>query len=168
MTPWSRCVATVLVIAACGRGGPAPALVGNPAPPYFAFGVAGDTVRLSDFKGQPVLLNVWATWCGPCRAEMPALEALHREFGTQGLRVLGASIDVRPADRDVRRFVQDLGITFTILRDPTDRISRTFMLAGVPNTVLIDREGVIAQRWIGEFDPASDDVKAKVRQVLGA
>jgi peroxiredoxin len=157
---------SVLLAACGGREGPPPPLVGNPAPAYFAFGSAGDTVRLSDYRGRPVLLNVWATWCGPCREEIPALEALHREFGTRGLQVLGASIDVRSADRDVRRFVSDLGITFTILRDPSDRVSRTFLFAGVPNTVLIDRNGLIARRWIGEFDPLHEDVKAEVRKVL--
>jgi peroxiredoxin len=98
---------------------------------------------------------------------MPALERLHRELDSAGLTVLGVSIDVRTGNADVRRFVADHGITFTILRDPDDRVSRVFQLAGVPNTVLLDRGGVIRQRWIGAFDPAAPEARKLLRLALG-
>jgi peroxiredoxin len=156
-----------LLAAACGGAGvPAPAGVGDAAPPYQAVSVAGDSVRLDQFSGQVVLLNVWATWCEPCREEMPALEVLHRELGAAGLRIMAASIDVRTADHEVRQFIADYDLTFPVLRDPDDRVSRIFQLSGVPNTVLVGRDGVIVHRWIGEFDPLTDDARATIRQAL--
>jgi peroxiredoxin len=163
----SALIGLTLVLAACGRPASSGGAVGDAAPAYAAVTPAGDSVRLDALRGDAVLLNVWATWCAPCRDEMPALETLHRTFGGAGLRVLGASVDIRASDGDVARFVRDNGITFLILRDPTDRVSRTFGFIGVPNTVLIDRRGVITRRWSGPFDPAAPDVAAAIRQALG-
>jgi peroxiredoxin len=145
-----------------------PLRVGDPAPAYAAATLDGDTLALEELRGTVVLLNVWATWCPPCREEMPGLEALHREFSGQPFRVLGVSVDGATADREVREFVERNGITFGILRDPEERVVRAFRTVGVPETFLIDREGRIAWRWIGPFDPTAAEVKAKVRAALGS
>lgn len=140
--------------------------VGEPAPAYAAATLAGDTVALRELRGQAVLLNLWATWCPPCREEMPGLQALHEEFAEEGLRVVGVSIDAESADAEVRRFLRENAITFTILHDPRERVSRTFRTTGVPETFLINREGMLVARWIGAFDPLSEDARAKVRAAL--
>jgi peroxiredoxin len=142
--------------------------VGDPAPDYAAADLAGDTVRLADFRGDVVLLNVWATWCAPCRREMPELQALQERFAERGFHVLGVSIDARGAESAIRTFTDDLGVGFRILHDPDERVARTFRTIGVPESFLIGRDGVIAARWIGSFDPIAEETLATVREALAS
>jgi cytochrome c biogenesis protein CcmG/thiol:disulfide interchange protein DsbE len=158
-----------LVLGGCGEAERrAPPTAGNPAPQYAAPTLSGDTLALADLQGQAVLLNIWATWCPPCREEMPALEALHRDMADEGLRVVAVSVDSRSAAGDVRQFLDEYGITFTVLHDPDEQVSRTFRTTGVPETYLIDRDGTIVKRWIGKIDAASEAVRGPVREALGA
>jgi peroxiredoxin len=126
----------------------------------------GDTINLRALRGHPVLLNVWATWCIPCQQEMPAIERLDAAFADSGLDVIAVSVDEAGSTADVRRFIKTYGLTFTIARDPDKRVSQMFRTLGVPETFLIDRQGRIARRWIGEFDPTSAAVKTAVREAL--
>lgn len=155
-------------VIACGEGRPEfrPLRAGDVAPAYAATTLDGDTVSLASLRGSAVVLNVWATWCAPCREEMPGLQALHERFAARGLRVVGVSVDNRGAERAIRQFADGLGITFTLLHDPADDVARLFRTAGVPETFLIDPDGRIAHRWIGRFDPEADDVIARVTAVL--
>ena len=148
-------VVLALAVGGCGWAEDTAGAVGNPAPEYAAPSVAGDTVSLADLKGEVVLLNIWATWCPPCRVEMPHLQSLHEELGDQGLRVVGVSVDSRGASGAVDRFTGDLGIEFLILRDPSERIAHLFGAYGVPFNVLIDREGIV--RWRHSGPVTADD-----------
>ncbi|CAN5622127.1 hypothetical protein BH23GEM11_BH23GEM11_20610 [soil metagenome] len=139
---------------------------GNPAPAWEGEALDGTVVALGDLEGQVVMLNIWATWCAPCIREMPGLEELHRHFDGQGLNVIGASVDRGSARRDVASFVDELGVTFTILLDPDQRVMNRFRTIGVPETFLIGRDGVIAHRWIGEFDPMASTVLERVQALL--
>lgn len=141
---------------------------GDPAPDYAAATLAGDTVSLSGLRGDVVMLNIWATWCIPCRAEMPGLQALHEQFQDDGLRVVGVSIDAGSATSSVRMFLDDFGITFTILHDPSERVTRAFRSMGVPETFLIGRDGRLVTRWIGKFDPLADATLQAVQDALAA
>jgi cytochrome c biogenesis protein CcmG, thiol:disulfide interchange protein DsbE len=143
-----------------------PLAVGDPAPPFAAAVLGGDTLRLQDLRGETVMLNVWATWCAPCREEMPGLQALHHRYASQGLRVVGVSIDSRGAEAAIRSFLEDHGITFTILHDPGEVVQRQFRTSGVPETFLIDAEGSIVHRWIGKFDPLDADATRRVEAAL--
>lgn len=173
--PWARVVAVAAVAltlagtAACDGGATSgrPS-VGQQAPDYEARILDGDVLRLASLEGDVVLLNVWATWCIPCTREMPGLEELHRRYAAEGLRVIGASVDRSSAEGQVRRFVQERDITFTILLDPDETVSARFRTIAVPETILIDRSGVIAYRWIGEFDPLADEVQNRIRTLLAA
>lgn len=157
-----------LLLLACDGADPQRAMPtpGNRAPAYSAHALDGQEVALSDLRGDVVVLNVWATWCGPCVREMPALEALHRRFGDQGLRVVGANLDRASAESAVRSFLAERDITFTILLDPDQDVTTRFRTIGVPETFLIDRNGVIAHRWIGEFDPMAQSELARVEALL--
>ena len=139
---------------------------GDAAPEYSAATLDGDTVSLTGLRGEAVMVNVWATWCIPCRDEMPALEALHREHGDEGLRILGVSIDAAGMDVDIRQFVDEHELTFTILHDPAERVSRVFRTRAVPETYLFDRKGQLVRRWIGKFDPLAPDARRDVTRAL--
>jgi len=100
---------------------------------------------LKDLKGKVVLLNFWATWCPPCRKEMPDLESLYQQFEAQGLLVLGVSDD----DPDkVREFVQKQGTTYPVLLDPGSRVNHLLQIEGIPKTFVFDREGKIVSQSI--------------------
>ncbi len=162
---WIWCV--VGFAAACGDAGDfRPLEIGDAAPAYSAPTMQGDTISLRSLRGRPVLLNVWATWCIPCRQEMPAIEQLHVAFADSGLEVIAVSVDEAGSNADVRQFIKTYGLRFTIARDPDKRVSQKFRTLGVPETFLIDRNGRIARRWIGEFDPTSEAVETAVRQAL--
>ena len=147
--------------AAAGRIQP-----GDVVPAYAAVSLAGDSVSLASLRGRPLLLNVWATWCPPCREEMPALEALHTKYAPAGLQVVGVSIDGAGVADLVGEFVQEFGVTFAILHDPGNRISRTFHMNGVPETLLIDANGRLVRRWIGIFDPTTDETRTLLERTL--
>jgi len=140
--------------------------VGNPAPHWEGRTLEGGALSLADLSGEVVVLNVWATWCAPCVREMPGLEELHRAYTDRGLRVVGASVDRGSAQGEVRRFLQDHELTFTILLDPDQSVMTRFRTLGVPETFLIDRDGIIAYRWIGEFDPMAPEVLSRVEELL--
>ncbi len=142
--------------------------VGKRAPDFSAIRLAeGDTIRFREhYSGQVTLINIWATWCVPCRTEMPAIEALHQELGPRGLRVVAVSIDEGNGN-DVRAFVKEYGLTFDILRDPAGRIQATYQTTGVPETFLLDQEGVIVKKVIGEHPWSSPANRRIVAGLLG-
>jgi peroxiredoxin len=168
MRPLCSLLFAAAVLPACGTDLDAyrPLQVGDPAPAFAAPVIGGDTLRLADLHGAAIMLNVWATWCPPCREEMPGLQALHEQYGGRGLRVIGVSIDSRGAESAIRGFAEDHGITFTILHDPGESVARLFRTRAVPETFLIDADGRIAHRWIGMFDPLAPDVAERVEAAL--
>ena len=157
----------LLVVAACGEKAPAvPGAVGSAAPSYGAATMKGDSLDLAGMKGQVVLLNVWATWCIPCRREVPELQALHQELESRGLRVWGVSIDGGEADADVTGFIDDFKMTYTVLRDPAERVLSVFRIQGVPASYLIDRDGVVRWRTIGPFKATDPQLQEALRVTL--
>ncbi len=126
-----------------------PVGVGSKAPDFQALDVTtGDSVALATFRGEVVLLNVWATWCIPCEAEMPSIQRLYDEFGPRGLKVVAVSVDESGPD-NVRQWVDERELTFQILHDQSGSIERTYQTIGVPETFIIDREGRIVKKVIG-------------------
>lgn len=120
------------------------------APDYSATTLdRGAEVSLADLQGDVVLLNTWATWCTPCKEEMPWLQTLSERYGGQGLQVIGVSIDRKGQDDAVRSYADDLGVAFPLWRDPSNRFARTFETTGVPETLLIGRDGAVLYRWKG-------------------
>jgi cytochrome c biogenesis protein CcmG/thiol:disulfide interchange protein DsbE len=123
-----------------------PVEVGSRAPQFHAVDLGtGDSVTMDRYKGQVVLINIWATWCEPCRVEMPSIQRLYQDLGPQGLKVASVSIDV--ADPSVvRRFAQEYGLTFPILQDRTRAIERIYQTTGVPETFVLSRDGIIVKK----------------------
>lgn len=138
----------------------------RPAPVYEATTLDGKPIALKDLEGQVVMLNVWATWCIPCREEMPGLQALHEEFGGDDFRIVGVSVDDKGAQSRINTFTQTMGISYDIWTDPDDRFAPTFRTIGVPETFLISRDGYIVYQWKGAFDPTSEQTKQIVQNAL--
>lgn len=157
-----------LLLAGCqqGAGPKIPGAVGTRAPAYGAVSMQGDSLDLAAMKGSVVLLNVWATWCIPCRREIPELQALHQKYEEQGLRVWGVSVDGGDADADVAAFAKDFGMTYAVLRDPGERVMSAFRIQGVPASYLIDRDGVIRWRTLGPFKADDAQLQSALQQTL--
>jgi cytochrome c biogenesis protein CcmG/thiol:disulfide interchange protein DsbE len=151
-------------------GGIPPVEAGSAAPPFrAATTVAGESVRqksLVDYRGQVVLLNLWATWCGPCRSEMPSLERLQQELGPKGLKIVAVSVDNPGMEAAIRDFRKEFGLTFEILYAPDGKIRDDYQATGFPETFIIGRDGVIRKRVIAATDWSAEPQKALLRQLL--
>ncbi len=130
-----------------GSAAPGGVLVGNRAPDFTLESLQGNPVSLSDYRGHVVLVNLWATWCTPCRAEIPDLEAAYRAHKADGLVVLG--VNIQGSRQEVQAFVQEFGITYPILLDTTGKLLNDYRVRGLPTSMLIDRKGVIQVRHLG-------------------
>lgn len=120
---------------------------------------------LDDYAGQPLLLNVWATWCDPCREEMPSIERLYRDYRGRGLRVVALSIDDAASAPLVREFVQEHKLSFDVLHDPKSAVMSLYGVLGVPQTFLISRAGdIVATRFVADW--SSDASRALVDSLM--
>lgn len=160
----------LIAAAACGRGGrdaaPSAVTVGAPAPAYAAQSLDGAPVALADLKGRVVLLNIWATWCKPCRQEMPALDTLQTRHAAEGLTVVGVSID-EPQTRDrIAAFAAELGAHYTLWHDPDDRVSSSFLAIGVPASYLIGRDGTLRWKHMGPVTAGDGALTAALQAAL--
>ena len=142
-----------------------PVTVGGPAPAFAARAIqttaAGGTTAtpasgprtLADYRGQVVLLNIWATWCAPCREEIPSLEALYRDFGPRGFKIVAVSVDdANDAPKKIREFLAPYHVTYDVLHDSAGTIEKTYQSTGVPENFVIGADGVVrkkayAQDW---------------------
>ena len=111
--------------------------------------LAGGNATLSSFKGKVVILNFWATWCPPCRVEMPSMEILFQRFNAQGLEIL--AVDIGENASTVQQFIRSAGYTFPVLLDSANRVSSVYGIEAIPTTYIIDREGKIIGRVIGSI-----------------
>jgi cytochrome c-type biogenesis protein len=142
--------------------------IGQLAPAYAAVSLAGDSVRLAQSRGRVVLLNVWATWCHPCRTEIPVLQQLYGRYAPRGLEVIGVSVDARGEENTIRQFAGDFGMTYPIWLDPDERVQSTFLAIGVPATFLIDRGGTLRWRHIGPVRANDSTLVREIERSLAA
>jgi len=144
-----------------------PVEVGSAAPQFQAHRLhSTQQVSLDTYKGQVLLINVWATWCGPCRIEMPSIEALYRTYGPAGLKVVAVSIDDVGDDR-IEDFAKEFGLTFDVVHDSSFNIEKDYQVTGYPSTFVVDKNGVIRKKWIGQADWNSGYNRALVASLLG-
>ena len=135
------------------------------APEFALADLMGSRVRLSDHQGHVVLLNFWATWCAPCRAEMPSMEKLYQAYRDRGLVILAISGD-RTSRSSVEAFVQELGVTFPILLDPAGEVFAQYGVRGLPTSYLLDRQGRIVSAEAGARDWNSTVARRVVEALL--
>jgi len=139
---------------------------GHFAPDFALRTLEGNTVRLSEFRGQKVvLINFWATWCPPCRLEMPTMQQIYSEYKVKGFEILAVNIEP-DAKQEIRDFIKELRLTFPVVLDPDMKVSRKFRVIGLPVSVLIDRQGIIRAKEIGYHDWASKTSRTQVESLL--
>lgn len=142
----------------------APSTGPSVAPDFILPDMNGQVVRLSQLKGKVVLLNLWATWCPPCRKEMPTMEVLHQKLKGADFVLLAASQDI-DGKNVVAPYVQEHGFTFPVLLDVNGETGKKYGATGYPETFIIDRQGVIVHRHIGYNDWARPAVEAALRKL---
>ncbi len=129
-----------------------PLVVGKQAPDFQLPDLNDKPLRLSDYRGKVVFLNFWATWCKPCREEMPSMEVLYKNFEKDGLVILAVSIDRVTTKKEIPPFVKGLNLTFPVLVDSWGQTDKRYKLMGVPETYIIDQQGVLREKVIGPRD----------------
>lgn len=142
--------------------------VGSTAPDFDAVQLpTGKPVTIEDYRGKVVLLNIWATWCPPCKVEMPSMERLHRKLAGTDFRLVAVSVDEDDSTA-VNKFVKEMGLTFEILHNRDGSIRRIYQTTGVPESFVIDRDGVIVKKIIGAADWEAPVNEALIRRLLDA
>lgn len=127
-----------------------PIEVDQPAPELTLFDLEGNEVSLSDFVGQVVLVNNWATWCPPCRQEMPEFKTYYEKYADQGFQIV--AVEAGQPEADVRAFVEEQGLEFVVLLDPGNQSLITFQNSSLPNSWIIDRRGRLRLAWLGAIN----------------
>nr|MDQ6872566.1 TlpA family protein disulfide reductase [Gemmatimonadota bacterium] len=145
-----------------------PVEVGTKAPDFKALTL--DSLprerRLSDYRGEVLMINVWATWCLPCRVEMPSIEALNKDYASKGLKIVAVSIDDPGTDATIRAFVKQYGLTFEVLHDAQGKISDEYDITGYPETFIVGKDGVIRKKLMAATDWNSPDARALMNRLL--
>ena len=152
------------ILSFAGRNG---VKLGEPAPNFQLPDLNGHLVALSDLHGKVVLLNFWATCCGPCRVEMPTMEQLYRTFSRKDFEILAVSIDVQGV-AITRPFQQEYHLTFPILHDADYRVGLTYGARSIPMTFLVDRQGVVRHRIFGARDWGASDARQLVQMLINS
>jgi peroxiredoxin len=162
---WMRATAMALAVMTAPMAVGAPS-VGASAPAFELNALDGKQLGLNELHGQVVLINFWASWCGPCRTEMPRLDALYRKYRAAGVTLVG--INVEPDSADALNYLKSTPVTFPILFDSDSKVSKLYEVAGMPSTVILDRKGMV--RYIhrgykpGEEDAYLDQIRALMRE----
>lgn len=139
-------------------------LEGQPAPDFALKSSTGENLRLSEYRGDVVMINFWATWCGPCRQEMPLLDELYTRYERVGFNLLGINIDDDP--RRAMQMVEDLGVSFPVLFDTRKEVSKLYNVEAMPVTILVDREGNVRYVHHGYKPGYEDKYFDQVRSLL--
>jgi cytochrome c biogenesis protein CcmG, thiol:disulfide interchange protein DsbE len=137
------------------------------APDFELLSPNGDALRLSDLRGKPVILNLWASWCPPCKAEMPALENVHQDYEASGLVVLGVNMTYQDSAASAIQFLANEGLTFPVVMDVDGSVGRRYQMRALPTTFFIERSGIIHSMEVGGPLPEAL-LRAKAIELLEA
>lgn len=168
-------VIAVLTAAWIGRENYRPVITGSEAPNFVVNALDGGQVSLSDYRrDKVVLVNVWATWCGPCVVEMPSMQRLYESLSGEDFEIMAVSVDApfgqfdiggRPGG-DLQAFADELGLTFPILHNPSGDIQRLYQTTGVPESFIIGKDGIIYKKVAGPTEWDSTENEELVRRLL--
>lgn len=160
---WNAVFALMMLSVATASLAAMPA-IGSAAPDFTLKSSAGRNVKLSEHRGEVVMINFWATWCGPCRQELPLLNRIHEQYRKAGFTLLGVNVDDSAAN--AQDMARKLGVTFPVLFDAGKRISRLYDVDAMPSTVLIDRDGKVRYVHRGYRAGYETRYEAQVRELL--
>lgn len=155
----------VLVGSAQAFGGSGAVRVGNMAPEFSLQDLSGKSVSLADLKGKVVFLNFWATWCPPCRTEMPSMEMLNEVFSGSDFVMLAVNIE-KEGRTAVPPFLERNPHSFTVLLDLEEKVQRAYGVYRFPETFLIDKEGRVARHYIGAYDWSAIDILKQIKEYV--
>lgn len=166
----------LVVMAWSGRGRFESAGLGADAPLFTISNLEGEPVSLEAHRDRVVLVNIWATWCGPCVVEMPSMQRLYEQLEDQPFDILAVSVDAAPGEPDavgnmggdVAHFVREHGLTFQILHDPSGRIQQTYRTTGVPESFLVGKDGVIYKKIAGATEWDSPENLELIQRLLAS
>lgn len=153
-----------MLLAASVIASAAPPALGTPAPDFTLKSDSGRNLKLSELRGQVVMVNFWATWCAPCREEMPLLNQLYEQYRKAGFTLLAVNIDDDPAK--ARAMARKLGVSFPVLFDTDKRVSRLYDVAAMPSTLLIDRDGKLRYLHRGYVAGVEKKYQSQIRELL--
>lgn len=139
--------------------------VGQPAPDFALKDASGKKISLSDYKGRVVMINFWATWCPPCRQEMPSMESLFQEYNKKGFEILAVSSDSQ-AEKIVKPFMEFYELTFSALMDIDGSVHSLYGVTSIPTTYIVDKNGNIAQKFMGPRDWKDKNIKNMIEKLL--
>ena len=139
-------------------------LEGQTAPDFALKSSTGENMRLSEYRGDVVMINFWATWCGPCRQEMPLLDDLYQRYSRVGFNLLGVNID--DDSRRAMQMIEELGVNFPVLFDASKQVSEMYDVDAMPVTVIVDREGTVRYVHQGYKPGYEDKYLTEIRTLL--
>ena len=147
---------------------PPPLPAGSRAPAFSTTTLQGKPLSLASLRGKVVLLDYWATWCGPCRMATPTLQALHKQFARQGLRVVGLSVDRADSVAQVKPFVKAFGMTYLVSASPAlnGRAAQAYHVRGIPSQYLIDKKGIVRWSQSGYSEGEGKELAVRIRELL--
>jgi len=148
-----------------GKPRVARATIGYPAPDFTLLDVDGKSVSLSENRGRVLMVNFWATWCTPCRVEMPSMESLYRQFNRKEFEIWSVSSDFEGA-RVVKPFMKSYNLTFPALIDENFEVNNLYQVRSLPTTYIIDQEGVITHRYFGAKNWNEEASKEIIRKLI--
>lgn len=157
---------SLFLIAAAPSPWDADQLIGKKAPDFVLKDISGQTSSLSAYKSKVVLVCFWATWCPPCRSEMPALNKLYKDYRDKGLVVIGVSTDRKV--EYVKDFLGKKPVDFPVLMDSDSKVSKQFGVFSMPTSFLLDKNGIIIKRFLGEEDWNSPEIRNMIKAALAA
>lgn len=136
----------------------------EPAPDFTLQSSSGENVRLAEQRGKVVMLNFWASWCGPCRQEMPLLDGMYKRYGPAGFQFYG--VNVEEDNTDAKKLLKELGVSFPVLFDPESKASKLYKVDAMPTTVVIDKKGQI--RFVNRGYKSGDENKYRdqIRELI--
>jgi peroxiredoxin len=138
--------------------------VEGPAPDFTLKSITGENLKLSEYRGEVVMINFWASWCAPCRQEMPLLDSLYQKYKDLGFTLLGINLDEKSAQAE--KLLKEIPVNFPILLDPKSEISRLYKVSAMPTTILVDRDGNMRFLHKGYMPGYEEDYEKQIKTLV--
>ncbi len=161
---WNTKTLIMLLLLLLGTGPGSAREVSGAAPDFTLKSRSGENLKLSEFRGEVVMINFWASWCGPCRQEMPLLDELYQRYHPMGFTILGVNVD---QDREAAlRLLKEIPVNFPILFDEDNKVSERYELMAMPSTVMVDRDGNMRFVHLGYLPGYEQEYEAQIKALL--